>query len=260
MCFSLLGLVLCIGALCQTAVLPHPRATQVHEGGPGSGWGGLPAHHLLPECQGHSWHLQGLCPSPAPHPRPCLSSSESSWWFLISLLVSILIPLSLFFLSLILIPLKSGLERWRSVSTSLGVWDRLVRGTVKKVLRERGQQTTSRMKDHLLSSSGQGQGWGVGRVYGRETVDKIPQNVCCQAHCVHALPPDCHLRILGGDRMKNPQPRVGMSSLAHHPEPLARLLSMLTLPRLEPPGVGETPSGHVLQWLESFHFRCFLID
>lgn len=76
---------------------------------------------------------------------------------------------------------------------------------------------------------------------------KILQNVCCQAHCVHALPHDCHLRILGGDRMKNLQPGVGMSSLAHHPEPLARLLFMLTLPRLEPLGVGETLSGHVLQ-------------
>ena len=120
-------------------------------------------------------------------------------------------------------------------------------GDSQEGVERRGQQTTSRMKDHLLSSLGQGQGWGVGRVYGRETLDKIPQNLCCQAHCVHVLPCDCHLRILGGDRMKNLQPRVGMSSLAHHPEPLAHLLSMLTLPRLEPPGVGETPSGHVLQ-------------
>ena len=120
-------------------------------------------------------------------------------------------------------------------------------GDSREGVERRGQQTTSRMKDHLLSYSGQGQGWGVGRVYERETLDKIPQNVCCQAHYVHALPRDCHLRILGGDRMKNLQPRVGMSSLAHHPEPLAHLLSMLTLPRLEPPGVGETPSGHVLQ-------------
>lgn len=59
--------------------------------------------------------------------------------------------------------------------------------------------------------------------------------------------------------MKSLQPRVGGSDQAHHPEPLARLLSTLTLPRLEPPGVGEAPSGHVSQWLESFHFRCFSI-
>lgn len=110
-CFSHLGLVLSVGALGQTAILSHPCATQVHKGGTGSGLGGLSARRLLPECQGHS--QQGLCPSPAPCPYPGLSSSESSWWFLISLLVSILIPLPLFFPSLILIPLRSRLERWR---------------------------------------------------------------------------------------------------------------------------------------------------
>ena len=41
--------------------------------------------------------------------------------------------------------------------------------------------------------------------------------------------------------MKSLQPRVGGSDQAHHPEPLARLLSTLTLPRLEPPGVGASP-------------------
>lgn len=114
-------------------------------------------------------------------------------------------------------------------------------GDRQEGVERRGQQIASRMKGHLLSSSGQGQGWGVGRAYGRETLDKIPQNVCCQVPGVHALPRDCHLRILGGDRMKSLQPRVGVSGLAHHPEPLARLLSTLTLPRLEPPGVGGEP-------------------